>query len=61
MVGENSKKFPEQTIKNDKNKPQNKNEVFGIREDVDKDHDGDTFKNVSSTEKLTVSINKISL
>ena len=60
MVGENSKNFPEQTIKNDKNIPQNKNEVFGIREDVDKDYDG-IFKNVSSTEKLTVSINKISL
>ena len=60
MVGENSKKFPEQTIKNDKNIPQNKNEVFGIREDVDKDYDG-IVKNVSSTEKLTVSSNKISL
>ena len=60
MVGENSKKFPEQTIKNDKNKPQNKNEVFGIREDVDKDYDG-IVKNVSSTEKLTVSKDKISL
>ena len=60
MVGENSKKFPEQTIKNDKNIPQNKNEVFGIREDVDKDYDG-IVKNVSSTEKLTVSKDKISL